>query len=69
MIHIVTVCRVYSCKYIFDFFFYFIAFILLKSFLSKETVVITVTWFDSVYNIIKQFRLYNRWNIFEFHFK
>ena len=60
MIIIVTVCRVYSCKYIFDFFFYFIAFILLKSFLSKETVVITVTWFDSVYNIIKQFRLFDR---------
>ena len=53
MIHIVTVCRVYSCNYI------LFAFTLLKSFSSKETVVTTVTWFDSVYNIIEQFCLFD----------
>ena len=35
-------------------------FTLLISFSSKETVVITVIWFDSVYNITKQFRLFDR---------
>ena len=42
MIHIVTVCRVYSYKYIFDF------------------LLLLSTWFDSVYNIIEQFRLFDR---------
>ena len=40
--------------------FYYIAFNLLISFSSKETVVITVIWFDSVYNITKQFHLFDR---------
>ena len=39
--------------------FYYIAFTLLISFSSKETVVITITWFDSVYNITEQFRLFD----------
>ena len=43
MINIVTVCRVYSCKYIFDF-----------------LLLLLSTWFDSVYNIIEQFRLFDR---------